>query len=607
MKKLLVVIFLFSLLSCQGNEISISEVNQPGKPESIEQLFDDYFKIAIALNPETGSYLGLDSEGEYPFNQSKLTDRSETAYKKEIKIIKQYRSWLDNFNDLTQQQEIEAAIFCLYLDNIIKKVPFHRSDYVINCNFGLHINLQTIMTEYHKIYCKQDALDYISRLNDFQMIFDNLLIDMEYQKKEGIIPPREIIDRTIDELDDMISEDLTENIFYSDFVKKIEILNLSESERNALLKQAESAVKESVLPNLQNFADKISNIKKRADDIPGLWKIPGGNKLYQHYLNVHTTTDMTPEEIHQLGLKEVERIQQEILQRFAELGFTDGKTYGKIKGEYWNSLQGSKYTFSYGETGKNQALNYYLQILEETKPKLKNYFSKLPQTEVTVKRVPAHKEQFTGAHYKRAPIDGSEPAAFYANLGWTPKKPGMATLLYHETIPGHHLQIAYAMEFCNVPIYRNFTHFTAFIEGWALYAERLAFENGWHKDIYSEIGYLESELYRAVRLVVDTGIHYKKWTRTKAYNYMVSNLGWGSYGDIDRYTLWPGQACAYKIGELKILELRRKAKEKLGNDFDIKEFHEIVLKNGAIPLDLLEKVVNTWLKKQLSRVSDNIK
>jgi len=596
--KFVIGILLFILvISCQAGDIPQNQTTEipAGKPDAIEQLFDDYFRTIIALNPETGSYLGLNPNGDYPFDQGTLTDTSEEAYQQELEIVQRYRKWLDTYKNLTPQQAIEAGIFQLYLDNIIAKYPFHRNDYVINCNFGIHINLQTRMTEQHKINSKQDALDYISRLNQFQMAFDNLFTDLEYQKKNGIIPPQVIIEKTRDELNDMITKDHQNNIFYTDFTTKLEQLDLPVDEKNDLMLQAELAVENVVLPNYHKFATEVEEAQKSADNKPGLWKIPDGNALYRHYLKTHTTTDLTPEEIHQLGLQEVERIQQEMLQRFAELGFKEGATFGEIEGEYWHNLQGSKHTFSPGEKGKQQALEHYLKILEETREKLPDYFSRLPQTKVTVRRVPSYKEKFTGQYYHRAPLGSSEPAAFYTNLSWTPKKSGMSTLLFHETIPGHHLQIAYAMEFCNAPIYRNLTFFTAYIEGWALYAEKLAFENGWHKDIYSELGYLNSELHRAVRLVVDTGIHYKKWSRTETYNYMVDNMGWGSYGEIDRYTLWPGQACAYKIGELKILELREKAKKKLDDKFDLKEFHEIMLQNGAIPLDLLEKVVDEWL------------
>lgn len=592
--KFAISILLFILvISCQAGDFPQSQTTS--KPDTIEQLLDDYFRTIIALNPEIGSYLGLASDGDYPFDQSQLTDSSEEAYQRELEIVKRYRKWLDTYKNLTPQQEIEAEVFRCYLDNIITKDPFHRNDYTINSMFGMHIDLQTRMTEYHKITSKQDALDYISRLDQFQMRFDNFFSDLEFQKKNGIIPPQAIIERTHNVMNDMITEDPRDNIFYTDFAEKLNLLNIPTEEKSELLQQAELAVENIVLLNYRKFDAELLEIMKDADDIPGLWKISDGDALYRYYLKNHTTTDLTPEEIHQLGLQETERIQQEMLQRFAELGFTEGATFGEIEGEYWHSLKGDKHTFSQGESGKQQALEHYLQILEETRKKLPDYFSRLPQTQVNVRRVPLHKEKFTGQYYHRAPLDGSEPAAFCTNLSWIPKKPGMSTLLFHETIPGHHLQIAYASEYCNAPIYRTLTFFTAYIEGWALYAEKLAFENGWHKDIYSELGYLNSELHRAVRLVVDTGIHYKKWSRTKAYNYMEDNMGWGSYGEIDRYTVWAGQACAYKIGELKILELREKAKRKLGDKFDLKEFHEIVLQNGAIPLDLLEKVVDEWL------------
>jgi uncharacterized protein (DUF885 family) len=501
MKIVMGILLFILIISCQAGDIPQNRTTEipTGNPDTIEQLFDDYFRTIIALNPETGSYLGLTPDGEYPFDQSKLTDTSEEAYQRELEIVQRYRKWLDTYGNLTPQQEIEAEVFRYYLDNIIAKDPYYRNDYVINSIFGMHIDLQTRMTENHKINSKQDALDYISRLDQFQMRFDNLFSDLEYQKKNGIVPPRAIIEKTQDVLNDMITEDPRKNIFYTDFNAKLEQLRLPTEEKDKLLQQAELAVENVVLPNYHKFAAEVLEINKSANNKPGLWKIPDGDDLYGYYLKNHTTTELTPEKIHRLGLQEVERIQQEMLQRFAELGFTEGTTFGEIEGEYWHSLQGSKHTFSPGERGKQQALEHYLQILEETREKLPDYFSRLPQTQVTVRRVPPHKEKFTGQYYHRAPLDGSETAAFCTNLSWTPKKPGMSTLLFHETIPGHHLQIAYASEYCNAPIYRTLTFFTAYIEGWALYAEKLAFENGWHKDIYSELGYLNSELHRAVQ------------------------------------------------------------------------------------------------------------
>ncbi|MCF7793786.1 MAG: DUF885 domain-containing protein [Candidatus Cloacimonetes bacterium] len=592
MRLTLIFIFLTIMLSCRA------EITPEDKPETVDQLFENYFKEIIKSYPETATRLRLDAKGKYRFDASALSDNSEKRYYQDFKIIKKYRSWADDFSDLPKQDAIELKVFKAYLDEKIELEKYHMNLYVINSMFGMHVDLQTFMTEHHQINSRHDALNFISRLQQFEMKFKNMFIDLEYQKKHKIIPPVAIIDHTLNVLEDMTNNDPKENIFYQDFQSKIEKLELTKDDELKLLSQVEEIVKTIVIPNYLKFTFEIENIRKTADYKTGVWKLPKGDDYYQYCLKKHTTTNLTAEEIHQLGLQEVSRIQTEMRKRFTELGFTEGETFGEIEGKWWNSLKGNKYSFSSGEKGKQQALNHYLKILDETKEKLPDYFARIPATEVTVKRVPTHKEKFTGAHYQRAPSDNSGIAAFYANLNWIPKKSGMATLLYHETIPGHHLQIAYATEFCHSPMYRNFTFFTGFIEGWALYAEKLTFEEGWHKDIHSELGYLASELHRAVRLVVDTGIHVRKWSRSEAYKYMQDNLGWASYGEINRYTVWPGQACAYKIGELKILELRQKTRDQLGNDFNLKEFHEVVLSNGSIPLSVLEEVVDDWLESK---------
>lgn len=593
MKSKIIIIFFLILLSCQA------EVITEKKPQSVTELFDNYFKEIIIINPQAGTQLRLQPKGTYPYNASDLTDNSEEQFYRELDIIKKYRLWCNDYDQLSKDEEIELEIFKTYLDEKLELERFHQNYYAINSIFGLHISLQTFMTEHHQINSKQDAFHYISRLYQFDMKFSNLFDDLEYQTKHKIIPPTAIIDHTLDVLSDMIQNDFAENIFYQDFKTKIEALNLNKNENKMLLSQAQGAVKKAVIPNYQIFYSEVEKIRKTADFKAGVWKLPHGDEFYQYCLKRHTTTDLTTEEIHQIGLLEVVRIQQEMLTRFAELGFTEGETFGEIESKWWSSLKGSKHSFTSGEKGKDQAIKYYLKILKNTKKRLPEYFARIPATEVTVKRVPAHKEKFTGAHYQRAPGDNSESAAFYTNLNWIPKKSGMATLLFHETVPGHHLQIAYATEFCNSPMYRNFTFFTGFIEGWALYSEKLAFEEGWHQDIHSELGYLGSELHRAVRLVVDTGIHARKWSRSKAYNYMKDNLGWGSYGEINRYIVWPGQACAYKIGELKILELREKAKQELGTEFNLEEFHETVLEHGAVPLSRLENNVVDWIEEKL--------
>ncbi len=588
MKYILAVILSLFIISCNASEMSFM---------TFEMFLDNYFSDVISLNPSFASNLGLDPKGNHPYDKSKLTDNSEAAYQNELKLIEEYYFNVRKFDQLSEEDELESSVFKHYLQNIIATDEYRYHYYMLNYMYGFHSNLISLFTENHSINHKQDARDYLYRMEQLDTYFANLFLELKKREEMNIIPSKIILNKLQNIIDDFLEKRPVEMIFYTYFENKLnELKHLDAVQKQIYLARCLDAVNSNIFPNYKKISTHIDELKKKTDDTAGVWKLPDGDKFYKFCLQKHTTTDLTAEEIHQLGLKEVARIQAESLLRFKELGFTEG-TFSEIEGEYWNSMQGDKFKYPQNDKGRQQALDDYLQIIEETDKRLPNVFSKIPSIPVTVRAVPPHKEQFAGQYYDRAPIDDSRPTIFYTNLSWLPNKAGMQTLLHHETIPGHHLQIAYAQELANIPMYRNFTFFTAFIEGWALYAEKLAFEQGWYSDIYSELGYLNSELFRAVRLVVDTGIHYKRWNREQAAEYMKENLGWSSYGEIDRYSVWPGQACAYKIGELKILELREKAKRKLGNDFDLKEFHDVILRNGAIPLDLLEKVVNDWLNK----------
>jgi len=587
MKKFISIIICFLALSCQAVETSELSFNQ---------FLDNYFKDVIADNPSFASNLGLDPSGEYPFDKSKLTDNSEEVYQHELKIVKEYLVKLNGFSDLTDEEELEMSVFMPYLQNIVARDKFRYHYYKLNYMYGFLSNLISLFTENHSIETQQDVEDYLSRMEQLNNFFNNLFIELKKRESKKIIPSIIILEKLQNIVDDFLEQRPVEMIYYTHFMDKINKLSeLDRTDKQIYLARALDVVNNYIVPNYIKVSEHIEQLKEKTDNIPGVWKLPDGDKFYNFCLRTHTTTGLTAEEIHQMGLMEVARIQSEMLQRFAELGFSDGETFGEIEGKYWHSLEGDEFNYPKNKNGHQQALEDYLQIIKVTEKLLPTVFSKIPSIPVTVRPVPKHKEQFAGQYYDRAPLNESRPAIFYTNLSWLPKKSGMQTLLYHETIPGHHLQIAYAQELADIPMYHNFTFFTAFIEGWALYAEKLAFEQGWFDDIYSELGYLNSELFRATRLVVDTGIHYKKWSREQAAEYMRENLGWASYGEIDRYSVWPGQACAYKIGELKILELRKRAKQILGADFDLREFHDIILQHGAIPLNLLEDVVDNWL------------
>ncbi len=592
MKLIISILFCFLIISCQAEKISTD------KSEAFHQLLDDYFRILITLNPGTGSYLGLDPFGDYPYDESKLTDNSEAAYQHEMKIVQEYFELSKKYSDLPPTDSLELSVFQDYLQNVLATDKYRYNYYQLNYTYGFHYQLIVLLTESHTINNQQDAENYLSKMEQIDTYFDNIFIELKKREDMKIIPSKTILEKLQNIVNDFLDQRPVEMIYYTYFIDRIDKLDEQDkTKKQVYIARVLNAVNSYIVPNYKKISDHIEKLKEKADDIPGVWKLPDGDNFYQFCLQQHTTTNLTAEDIHQIGLKEVKRIQTEMLQRFEDLGFTKRENFGEIEGEYWHSLEGNEFNYPKDADGRQQALEDYLQIIEETEKLLPTVFDKIPSIPVTVRPVPPHKEQYSGQYYDDAPLDASRPAIFYTNLSWLPKKPGMQTLLYHETIPGHHLQIAYAQELADIPMYRNFTFFTAFIEGWALYAEKLAFEQGWYKDIYSELGYLNSELFRAVRLVVDTGIHYKKWNREQAADYMKKNMGWASYGEIDRYSVWPGQACAYKIGELKILELREKAKKELCDDFDLKEFHDVVLRNGAIPLDLLEKVIDDWLDR----------
>ena len=362
-------------------------------------------------------------------------------------------------------------------------------------------------------------------------------------------------------------------------------------------------IEQSVYPAYKIFIDYYTALRPRTTTDDGVWKFPDGDEFYAFMLQMMTTSEMTPDEIHQLGLSEVDRIQGEMRVILAAEGYDTSRPIGELLKEI-----SAEDRFMYPDTdeGREQILADYQSILDEISAGLGDWFNIRPEAGLDVERVPEFKEKTApGAYYGRPAMDGSRPGVFYANLydiKATPK-PGMRTLAYHEGIPGHHFQVALAMEQKELPLFRKMSPFTAYVEGWALYAERVAWEAGFEHDPYDNLGRLQAELFRAVRLVVDTGIHHSRWTREQAIDYMISNTGMAEsavVAEIERYIVMPGQACAYKVGMIEIMKLRALAERTLGDDFDVREFHDVVLKNGAMPLAILNRVVNDWLAAKQS-------
>lgn len=592
MKRSKKVISLFILLFIISNSLCC---------QTIREICNRYFQEALDFDPEIASQLGLDIASGFYWDNGKLATETPQAIGEFYQRVRRYSEELRLIDPalLTHDDYIEYRVFDTYLQELANREKFKYHNYLINPKFGIHALLLNIFTQYHQIESRQEAEDYLSRLEELPRRLHEIDDLIESQIEIGIIPPVYIIEDYLSILHDFVSSAAEDNVFFQYFSDQLsKIAGMSGKEKKSLSSQLLAVIREKVYPAYQRHIETVSLAMEKADREAGVWKLPEGDAYYRYCLQRHTTTSLKPQEIHDLGLREVSRIQRELQKRFIQLGIPKNVNHSQMVRDYWVLMENQNNTdHSYsGPQAREQVIADYQEIIRVTYQQLPELFEVVPFTPVTVLPVPPEKQAFTGQHYQPAPLDNSRPAVFYTNLAWLPDKPGMQTLLYHETIPGHHLQFALAREQSNSTIFRALTFFTGYLEGWALYAEKLAFEQGWFKDIYSEIAYLNSELFRAVRLVLDTGIHYKRWSRLKAANYMEDNLGWASYGELDRYIVWPGQACAYKVGELKILELREKAQRDLGDRFDLKEFHTVVLHNGAVPLPLLEEIVDTYIE-----------
>jgi uncharacterized protein (DUF885 family) len=379
------------------------------------------------------------------------------------------------------------------------------------------------------------------------------------------------------------------------------VKSLDETRRKELAQQAVEALRTSVYPAYARMSAALVAMRPQAaGQADGVGRLPDGAAYYAVALRQMTTTDYTPEQVHALGLAEVARITQQMDTLLEAQGLIQGSV-----GQRMTALaEDPRFLYPNDDDGRRQVLARYQQLLDQMSAQLPEYFSTVPKTRLMVERMPVAQEKGTsGAYYQQAAIDGSRPGIFFANLRDLNETPtwGMKTLAYHEGVPGHHLQISTALGLKGLPLIRQQTLYTAYAEGWALYAEEFAAEIGMYKDDpFGDLGRLQLELLRAVRLVVDTGLHAQGWSRKQAIDYMVNTTGVAetdATSEVERYMSMPGQACAYKVGELKILELRRKAQAALGPRFNLRDFHAVVLENGGVPLTLLEQLVDEWIAR----------
>jgi len=510
---------------------------------------------------------------------------------------------------LGPQEQLSYDIVLWTYDRALddEKYPWlgaNNSLYPINPAFGIQKELPNFLLSSHPLKNALLARHYVERLRAMGPLLDAVTADVGRQAKLGVIPPDFIVDGSIDQMKALIAPAPEKNALVTNLADKTAKLGMDADARKQLLGDAAAAVKDVVYPAYARMIAQVQALRPRATHDAGLWRLKGGSQYYADQLKLLTSTDMTPDEIHAYGLSEVARISAEADGVLKSIGMGEGTV-----GERLDKLMADpRFLYTNNDAGRAQMLAHYKQLLGHVRALLPKYFAKLPKSELDVQRVPVFAEKGSaGAYYEPPSLDGGRPGVFFANLrnvGETPMW-AMPTLAYHEGIPGHHMQIATAMEVQGLPLLRRFQFLPAFSEGWALYSEHLAKDIGLYEgDPYGDLGRLQAELFRATRLVVDTGMHAKRWSREQAIAYMQSTTGMAPSdvtAEIERYVVWPGQACAYKIGMKTILDLREKAKAELGPKFDLKEFHALVLENGAMPLWMLQRNVDRWVEEKQGR------
>ena len=578
------------------------------KPVSIDHYLGKEIIKDLTSSPEYMTYLGIFDDLDWlTGHNSKISIPDYEDITEDLNSEKRKLDILTRYSDkaLSPLQQTTKQIAIFDTENNIQELenfPLHY--YPLNQIGGAHLNAIEFLSDMHQINSYIDAKNYIQRASLFDESFEGLLTILEKQAEENIYAPDFVYVHVINQLNELINHDLEDHPLYSQFVNKISKTDISQENQMGLAKELEEVINNHVTRGFGLLKDFMVRTQKYANTNDGIWSLPNGDQYYQLQIRSYTTTDYTANEIHEMGLSEVKRISNRMSEILKNLGYdTENKSVGQIM----NDLnEDPKFLYADTPDRKDIVVADYTEMVKEAQEVMVDYFATMPKADVIVKAVPEYSEQTAaGGYYQSPALDGSRPGVFYANLYDIKQTPtySMRTLAYHEATPGHHHQIAHSLENESLTLYRRFGYRTsAFSEGWALYSEQLALEAGLASNKYDELGILQSELFRAVRLVVDTGMHHKKWSREKAMDYMKSKTGMSDTEvrvEIERYLVWPGQALSYKVGMIKMLELRNKAMSDLGSKFDIKKFHSAVLDHGIPPLFIVEQKIDEMIEESL--------
>jgi uncharacterized protein (DUF885 family) len=573
------------------------------RPWSLNLFYEKIFAQVLFEEPELLSSLGLVERFGITGHNGKLGDASPAHQQRYFDRARRNLEDLHGYplEKQNASQQLSTHILEWYISREIEGEKYQWHNYPVNQLFGIQNEFPSFMANTHRLLAPQDCEYYRQRLNAVGTKFDQLLESLKVREQKGILPPRFVVEKVLVEMNNFIAQPASENILATSFKTRAAKINgMTDEQRAAFQKKIETAITDRVYPAYHKLIDYFNALLPKATTDDGVWKLPDGDAFYAYALRRNTTTTLKPEEVHDLGLREVARIEGEMRTLLDANGYA-----GRPIGEAMDALgKDPRFLFPNDDKGRADALAEYTRLIDDAIERSRLLFATVPKAKIEVQRVPVFKEATApGAYYNGASMDRTRPGTFYANLRDMNEIPkwGMRTLAYHEGVPGHHWQIATAQELKGLPQFRKLIPFTAYQEGWALYTEWLAKDAGWYEgDPFGDLGRLQAELFRAVRLVVDTGIHSKRWPREQAIAYMREKTGMGEKevtAEIERYIVNPGQACAYKVGMLKIQELRKRAQTELGTKFDQKQFHNVVLKNGALPLEILEEQVAAYIQR----------
>lgn len=554
----------------------------------LHQIFDSYWEYRLKSDPTFATYIG---DHRY---DDQLTDYSERGFYAELDTLKNYLTESEKINpkNLSETDRVSLLIFQRILKERIEGAKFKNFVFPVSQQNGPHIDFPQLIS-YHPFKTPSDYQNYITRLNAFPKQIDDIIANMQKGLAEGLMPARVNLEETVPQINAHIVAKPEASEFYKPVLKFPS--DFSAEDKVEITKQVSQAISNSIVPSFKKLLEFVQTqyLPKCRTEV-GIWALPDGKERYEYLARIHTTINLTPQQIFDIGKKELEWIHADMEKIKEQVGF---------KGTLQQFIQNLRTNPKFYYSSKDSLMNGFREILVKVDAKLPELFGRLPKAKWDLKEIEAYRaEAAPDAYYYPAPEDFSRPGYFYVNTSHLNMRPKytMEALAYHEAIPGHHLQGCIQQEMQNLPKFRRYEWFTAFGEGWALYSEGLPKEVGFYSDPYSDFGRLTFQAWRATRLIVDTGIHYFKWSRQQAIDFFKQNTGLSEHNiisEVDRYIAWPGQALAYKIGQLKIKELREKAQEELGERFDVRAFHDRVLEEGNLPLDVLEEHITRWIEE----------